>query len=177
MMSGRASFTCSLKSGISWRMSIAQRLDRTDRSEPLTKICALLRPALPIDCNSLSKAPNGAGAYALALHLRKPVFFERARLTQNLRSGWYVYAGSAYGPGGIRARLCRHFKKTKKLHWHVDQLTGAAEDICAVAVPDGSECEIIATLARSRAFQFVAEGFGSSDCRICQSHLLAWRRN
>ena len=148
-----------------------------NRSGPLTTIGALLRPAVPIDSGTLSTAPKEAGAYAVMLHLAIPVCFESSRLAQTLNAGWYVYAGSAYGPGGIRARLGRHLKKNKKLHWHVDQLTSVANGMRAIAVPNGSECEIVARLARSRAFRLVADGFGSSDCRTCQSHLLAWHRS
>jgi Uri superfamily endonuclease len=146
-----------------------------DRSEVLTKILTLLRPAISIDDETLSTAPNEVGAYAVLLRLPKSFRFERPRFSHDFSTGWYVYAGSAYGPGGIRARLCRHFKKNKKPHWHVDHLTALAEDMHAIAVLAGSECEIAAKLAGTRAFKPVADGFGSSDCKICRSHLLLWR--
>ena len=72
-----------------------------NRSGPLTTIGALLRPAVPIDSGTLSTAPKEAGAYAVMLHLAIPVCFESSRLAQTLNAGWYVYAGSAYGPGGV----------------------------------------------------------------------------
>lgn len=151
-------------------------MDQIDGPEPLTKIRTLLRQTLAVRGETVSSAPNWTGAYAVVMHLSKPVRFDGRRLSQNLDAGWYAYAGSAYGPGGIRARLRRHFKKEKKLHWHVDHLTAVADDIHAVAVRNGSECEIIAQLTRSRVFWPVADGFGSSDCEICKSHLLEWRR-
>jgi Uri superfamily endonuclease len=39
--------------------------------------------------------------------------------------GWYLYVGSAHGPGGLHARLARHRRRlggTKRAHWHVDYL-------------------------------------------------------
>ncbi len=40
----------------------------------------------------------------------------------SLRQGYYIYVGSAFGPGGVNARVSRHFRNTKKLHWHIDYL-------------------------------------------------------
>ena len=39
-----------------------------------------------------------------------------------LRPGWYVYVGSAFGPGGVCARLAHHRKRAARPHWHVDYL-------------------------------------------------------
>lgn len=97
----------------------------------------------------------------------------RGRL-RDFTPGWYAYAGSANGPGGLRARLARHFRRDKAPHWHVDPLAMAAGELAAVAVPGGNECAIAAVLTGSGSFAHVHEGFGSSDCRICRSHLLAW---
>jgi Uri superfamily endonuclease len=38
----------------------------------------------------------------------------------NGRSGYYVYIGSAFGPGGLQARVRRHLKAVSCLHWHID---------------------------------------------------------
>jgi Uri superfamily endonuclease len=42
-----------------------------------------------------------------------------------LQAGRYLYCGSAKGSGGIRARLSRHMRPDKVIHWHVDLLTDA----------------------------------------------------
>lgn len=86
--------------------------------------------------------------------------------------GRYLYAGSAWGGGGIRARLGRHFRKEKKLHWHIDRLTLGAETLTALAVPGGKECDLVESLLKSGRFAVAVPGFGSSDCRRCESHLL-----
>jgi Uri superfamily endonuclease len=88
--------------------------------------------------------------------------------------GYYAYSGSAYGPGGIAARLAHHFQRNKKPPWHVDRLTVAACFVQAIALEAGSEYEIVARLAGSAAFAPFHTGFGSSGCRRCETHLLRW---
>lgn len=113
------------------------------------------------------------GAYLLLLHLDS---LEALRLPRNVsanaQAGWFVYAGSARGPGGVRQRLSRHFRPDKKIHWHVDHLTAAADESLALAVPEGGECTLAARLIETGDFVPVIPGFGSSDCRSCTSHLL-----
>lgn len=67
----------------------------------------------------------------------------RKQGTARPEAGWYVYSGSAKGPGGLRSRLRHHFRKTKKSHWHVDQLTTQCVDLAALSVIDGDECHFI----------------------------------
>lgn len=118
--------------------------------------------------------PREVGAYALLLRLRRPQSIATAKdATVLLGLGWYVYAGSAYGPGGIAARVARHFRASKRRHWHIDRLTEAAE-LWAFGVPGGRECALVSALLASGAFAVPLPGFGSSDCRRCPSHLLAW---
>ena len=121
----------------------------------------------------IEEAPSDPGAYLLCLRLT-------IRMSINIPSlpagrpdtGWYLYAGSAHGNGGIQARLRRHFKSTKKLHWHIDRLTVNADQIAALASIDRSECELVDELLKSNCFSIALAGFGSTDCRICESHLL-----
>ncbi|NIR31284.1 MAG: DUF123 domain-containing protein, partial [Gammaproteobacteria bacterium] len=39
-----------------------------------------------------------------------------------LQPGFYLYAGSALGPGGVRGRLAHHRKIARRPRWHVDYL-------------------------------------------------------
>lgn len=124
----------------------------------------------PAVCADLDKTK---GAYLLALRLigtsETPGSLGGA---QALEPGWYLYAGSAWGGGGLKARVGRHFRKEKKRHWHIDHLTMGAADITALAVPDGKECDLVAKLLETGHFRIAMPGFGSSDCRRCESHLL-----
>lgn len=79
----------------------------------------------------------------------------------------YAYVGSAMN--GLRARLARHLRKGKKLHWHIDYLLKEAE-IKEIIICQGEErVECYLAQALAGGFQSIP-GFGSSDCR-CQSHL------
>lgn len=112
------------------------------------------------------------GAYVLVIEPAVPVLFARKGIAATLLSGWFVYAGSARGSGGMGARLRRHFRKDKKVHWHVDELTNGAGPMAALAIPGGCECDVVDRLLASGLFETALTGFGSSDCRHCQAHLL-----
>ncbi len=114
------------------------------------------------------------GAYLLLLELSGPIRPAIAAFSATeLPPGPYVYAGSARGPGGLKARLARHLRRQKKRHWHIDHLTGEASSMLAFAVPGGNECALVRSLLESGRYHQPLPGFGSSDCRTCTSHLLA----
>ena len=122
--------------------------------------------------SNAANAPAVSGAYLLLVTLpnaERVVLPGRSALT--LSAGRFLYAGSARGPGGLRARLARHQRTGKSLHWHIDRLTAAGTMQGAWIVPGGDECAIIAALAH---LPVPLPGFGSTDCRRCASHLLAW---
>ncbi|MFY9658919.1 MAG: DUF123 domain-containing protein [Methylocystis sp.] len=64
-------------------------------------------------------------------------------------------------------------RQEKHAHWHVDQLTREGEVLGAFVFPGGEECAINATLDR---LPTPLDGFGSSDCRRCRSHLRYWAK-
>ena len=112
----------------------------------------------------------------MLLRLDAPVELTVGRLgTFALPAGWYVYVGSALG--GLAARLRRHARRGKPLHWHVDALREVG-DLVAVAVrvsPERLECATAAAVAQLPAATVPAPRFGASDCR-CASHLLHFPR-
>ena len=151
--------------------------------EPFTRAAALplkLRASLPAPAalakrDAIEMLPPGPGAYLLLLRLDRPLAVDiPTSAGAILPVGWYAYAGSAKGPGGLRARIARHLSVDKPVHWHIDRLTPAAGAIFALAYPRGDECALIAVLFDDGAFAVPLSGFGSSDCRQCQSHLLRW---
>lgn len=90
-----------------------------------------------------------------------------------LPPGVYWYAGSAYGPGGLKARLGRHLKADKKVRWHVDRLTtDPAVEVGFLAFPGARECALIRALLTAGA-EVPIPRFGSSDCPVCPSHLVS----
>ena len=64
------------------------------------------------------------GTYALILENKKSRNIQVGKLGSfSFPPGWYVYTGSAFGPGGLASRVGRHFKFKKKCRWHIDYLS------------------------------------------------------
>lgn len=84
-------------------------------------------------------------------------------------AGDYCYVGSAMG--GLDQRISRHLAREKRLRWHADYLTAAADRVSALeSYPDFvPECDL-ARMAERCGMEPFAEGFGCSDCR-CRTHL------
>jgi Uri superfamily endonuclease len=123
-------------------------------------------------CREASELPSVPGAYVLLLELSAllPIRLP-GRPVAALGAGRYLYCGSARGPGGIRARVGRHMRRDKVVRWHIDQLTAAGNVRGVWVFPGGNECALVASLG---SLPMPIPGFGSSDCRTCASHLLAW---
>ncbi len=116
--------------------------------------------------------PRAAGAYALSIELTHPVSLARFPGV-TLPAGNYVYCGSAYGPGGLRARVARHLRQRKTMRWHVDYLTRCGIVRTVLALPGGSECALLSSVLTCPGTGIPIPGFGSSDCRRCLAHLAA----
>jgi Uri superfamily endonuclease len=70
--------------------------------------------------------PSETGAYVLLIELSAPLEINVATLPRTvLFAGRHAYCGSAYGPGGLKARIGRHLRADKAPRWHVDRLTAA----------------------------------------------------
>jgi Uri superfamily endonuclease len=120
-------------------------------------------------CDRMSK-----GTYLLLSHLDHQVEIRVGRLgTFSLNAGWYAYAGSALGPGGLPARLARHSRTDKRLHWHIDYLLQHAtvETIWQTTYPQRLECAWAAAMQDLPDAQTPIRGFGASDCS-CTAHLI-----
>jgi len=63
------------------------------------------------------------GTYALIYQSISKAQIQVGRLGQiELLPGYYIYIGSAFGPGGVRARVNRHFRMDNRVYWHIDYL-------------------------------------------------------
>jgi len=128
------------------------------------------------DC--ISSAPKTPGVYVLVFKLEAPLELQVGRLgRQTLPVGYLLYIGSAFGPGGLRARLARHLKSQKRIHWHIDALTSLVAPITYLYDASGSrlECQWAQHLAALPGAAIPVPGFGSSDCRSgCAAHLVAF---
>ncbi|MCW9036051.1 MAG: GIY-YIG nuclease family protein [Rhodospirillales bacterium] len=113
------------------------------------------------------------GSYLLLIDLEKPLILPQKQFLKTpLESGRYLYAGSAYGPGGLRARVSRHIKKRKPKRWHIDYVTTKSAIKEALIVEDAKECDFISHLLEIEGIIVPLKGFGSSDCKKCPSHFL-----
>ncbi len=111
------------------------------------------------------------GAYLLVIQVPRALEIVPGALGKlKLKPGFYVYIGSAMR--NLEARIRRHHRKDKKLHWHIDYLLSAVTADRLKSFPIRSakriECALVADIARLAAGNVT--GFGSSDC-ACPSHL------
>jgi len=113
------------------------------------------------------------GTYALIL------FCSRAELVQigklgplELRRGFYVYVGSALGPGGLRARVAHHQKVSQRPHWHIDYLRPhmRLDRVWYSHHRVRREHQWARLIHALRGASVPAAGFGCSDCK-CTTHL------
>jgi len=121
---------------------------------------------------------NAKGTYVLLLYLKKSVRLQIGKLGSfDFKRGTYAYVGSAFGPGGLDARLKHHYTLSANPHWHIDYLRRAAtlKDIWVSATPQKSEHAWTKGLLSLDAGQCPVKGFGSSDCH-CFSHLVYFVR-
>jgi Uri superfamily endonuclease len=121
--------------------------------------------------------PAAPGCYLLLLYLSRRSTIIVGELGEHrFASGYYAYIGSAFGPGGLRARLGRHLNRNKATRWHIDYLRAASKPVTTL-------WEIEARIEHTWAEQLLGDPaasmpmprFGSSDCR-CQTHLTYWGR-
>ncbi len=113
------------------------------------------------------------GTYALVLGSSKMKTITIGKLgTLFLKPGFYVYIGSAFGPGGLQARINHHLKNSSRPHWHIDYLSPTLRlcEIWYTYDPTRCEHQWAEIHAATRGAFIPLPGFGSSDCR-CRSHL------
>jgi Uri superfamily endonuclease len=112
------------------------------------------------------------GTYALILQSQTTGTVQIGRWRQiDIAPGFYLYIGSAFGPGGVRARVQRHFRRTKARHWHIDYLRGHLDPVGAWYSHDPNRLEHRwAQILCGMSDMSPVRGFGCSDC-TCDSHL------
>ena len=117
--------------------------------------------------------PDQPGTYAPILKLGRTAAITVGQLGRfRFPAGWYAYAGSARGPGGLAARVSRHTRSPKPLRWHVDYLRACAYPIAAwhAVGTRKRECAWAKALAKLPGASVPVPRFGASDCR-CPTHL------
>jgi len=112
------------------------------------------------------------GTYALILQCYASEAIQVGRWGQlDLQPGYYIYVGSAFGAGGVRARVSRHLRTGKRKHWHIDFLRAHARPVEAWVSYEAVHLEHTwAGILLDMPGMTPIRGFGCSDCR-CSSHL------
>lgn len=115
------------------------------------------------------------GSYLLLFQLDQPL--TRLQIGKfgvfDFAAGAYLYVGSAFGSGGLPARLAYHQRRQKQRpHWHIDYLRPALRllEAWTVSCPLRLECNWCGALARLSQLQTPVPGFGARDTG-CPSHL------
>ena len=117
--------------------------------------------------------PSLPGTYVLVLRVSKRLETLVGKLGRlAVQPGFYLYAGSAMGPGGLAARVGRHCRHEKRLRWHVDYLRAVAQidDVWYATGKSHRECRWASTLCTVPGASLPLPGFGASDCG-CPPHL------
>jgi Uri superfamily endonuclease len=127
------------------------------------------------------------GTYALLFRSVSDVEITVGKLGKlRLEPGFYVYVGSACGPGGIRGRMAHHLGECRRQHWHIDYLkteVAFASIWYCYETPrqapslrfqgtskNGREHVWAQQMRQMQGAALAMAGFGSSDC-TCESHL------
>ncbi|WP_456398129.1 GIY-YIG nuclease family protein [Palaeococcus sp. (in: euryarchaeotes)] len=108
------------------------------------------------------------GSYFLIILVERAKNVKTKRRIFSLQRGYYVYVGSAMN--SLEKRVARHFRKDKKLHWHIDFLLKEADLLEAYLIP--SEERLEERLSREVGrFARGVEGFGASDLQGVHTNL------
>lgn len=117
--------------------------------------------------------PSRPGTYALILSSTTEALIRVGRLGDLLfQPGYYVYVGSAFGSGSVRARLAHHMLLAERPHWHIDYLRPHTklEEIWFRYDRKSREHDWAKCFAGMPGASVPMAGFGASDCG-CETHL------
>lgn len=122
--------------------------------------------------------PSEPGTYALVLTCQKTGTVRIGRLGHSaLQPGVYIYVGSAFGPGGLSARIGHHRRISARPHWHIDHLRAVCDlsEVWFTSSAGRQEHSWAKALGRMPDAVVPMPGFGSSDC-ACETHLFWFNR-
>ena len=117
--------------------------------------------------------PNLPGTYALILPSNDSFSLQIGKKGKiSVQAGYYVYIGSAFGPGGLRARLGHHLGVASHPRWHIDYLRARLKLSAIWLTTDGEhrEHQWARCLEAFHNVSIPLARFGASDCK-CLSHL------
>ncbi len=111
----------------------------------------------------------GKGTYIIVLYMDRSKQLQIGKLGRlKFKKGYYAYVGSAFGTGGLKARIKHHIAPKKRYHWHIDYLNPNVRKVWVS--DDGERLEHTWAKALGGMASDAIPGFGCSDCS-CESHL------
>jgi Uri superfamily endonuclease len=120
--------------------------------------------------------PTQAGNYVIVGYSANQFAIEIKRFgLRKMPPGYYLYCGSAHGPGGLAGRVNRHLDPHTKKFWHFDYLKHHVKvaQVWWQVNASNFECDTAQFLLTLPGANCVIKGFGASDCRKgCTSHLI-----
>jgi Uri superfamily endonuclease len=120
--------------------------------------------------------PATPGTYALIMAGTVEATVQIGRLgALHVGPGYYVYVGSALGPGGVRARVAHHRRRALRPHWHIDYLRAVVPVVGIWYTYNRLSWEHhwAEVLQYMRGASIPLRRFGASDC-ACASHLYSF---
>ena len=126
----------------------------------------------------IQRIPRARGTYALIYQCDAPFQTVVGRLGPVcLSTGYWIYVGSAFGPGGLKSRLGHHLKPSHRPHWHLDYVKHFLKPVEIWLSTDTIKQEHVWAIDLSCLIGATCPiaGFGASDCS-CLSHMIHLRR-
>ena len=123
----------------------------------------------------LVRENHDSGDYLFVMHLEETMdIVIGARGNLHFPAGYYVYTGSARKH--LTARLARHTRRRKNMHWHIDYLRQYADTVAAIPIRTSQDLEHDLAHAVDGIAGWRIDGFGCTDCD-CASHLFGFSEN
>ena len=124
--------------------------------------------------------PDEKGTYVLVASVPQMKRIGIGRLGEfEIVPGFYAYVGSAFGSGGLRARIGHHLESAASPHWHIDYLLQVAEpvEVWYATAAQKLEHHWAEFMEKAPQFRIPIPRFGSSDYhRSRSSHLFYSKR-
>jgi Uri superfamily endonuclease len=124
--------------------------------------------------------PEDKGTYILIAQVSEMKRLEIGSLgIFDITPGFYAYVGSAFGSGGLRARLGHHLESAAEPHWHIDYLLKAASpiEVWFTTADRKMERRWAELMEKAPGLRVPIPRFGSSDYRRSRtSHLFYSKR-
>jgi Uri superfamily endonuclease len=124
--------------------------------------------------------PDEQGTYVLIASVPQMTRIGIGQLGEfDLVPGFYAYVGSAFGAGGLCARIGHHLESTAAPHWHIDYLLQVAQpvEVWYTTADQKLEHKWAELLEQAPQFRIPIPRFGSSDYhRSRSSHLFYSKR-